>query len=317
MNEISVIVPVYNVEKYISNFIKSIINQTFQDFELILVNDGSTDNSIEIAKQELVNTNINYKIINKENGGQSSARNTGIKNAIGNWIVFPDSDDALQKDYLKLMFEQTKKEEVEVIICDINNVTDENIFEETKRNNNLDKKTGKDFFVDFFMHRISIGPVSLAIKKEVLQKNEILFNENSRYSEEFTFISDVLYSAKQVVHIKEKLYNYCLRGGSVSTGANIEKILNGYNEIIKNAKKYYIADNQYCKIYRKFAMPRWILATARFTAANLNYDDYKELMKKLNAKKEIKKLIFFPDIKTKIASIIFIISMKLFYIISK
>ena len=317
MNEISVIVPVYNVEKYIANFIKSVTNQTFKDFELILVNDGSTDNSIEIAKQELIHANINYKIIDKENGGQSSARNVGINNATGNWIVIPDSDDVLQKDYLKLMFEQTKKENVELIICDINDVTDENIFEETDRNHKSDKKSGKEFFVDFFMHRISIGPVSLMIKKEVLQKNKIMFNENSRYSEEFSFICDVLYSSNQVIHIKEKLYNYCLRGGSVSTGANIEKILNGYNEIIKNGEKYYKIDNQYCRMYKKYAMPRWILATARFTSANLQYDEYKNLMKAFNAKKEIRKLITFPDLKTKVATILFLFSMRIFYNISK
>lgn len=317
MNEISVIVPVYNVEKYISNFIKSIINQTFKDFELVLVNDGSTDNSIEIAKKELTNTNINYKIIDKKNGGQSSARNVGIRNAKGNWIVIPDSDDALQKDYLKLMYEQTKKENIELILCDINDVTDENIFEETKRNNQLDEKSGKEFFVDFFMHKISIGPYSLMIRKEILQKNKILFNENSRYSEEFTFICDVLYSSKKVIHIKEKLYNYCLRRGSVSTGANIEKILNGYNQIIENGEKYYKTDNEYCKTYRKYAMPRWILATARFTALNIEYDTYKKLMKKLNAGKEIRKLITFPDLRTKIAAIIFLFSKRLFYNISK
>lgn len=317
MSKVSVVVPVYNVEKYISNFIKSVINQTFKDFDLILVNDGSTDKAIEIAESLLVNSNVKYKIINKENGGQSSARNEGIKNATGEWIVIPDSDDALQKDYLKIMFEQTQKENVELIICDINEVTDDTIFEETDRKNELEQKSGKEYFVDFFMHKISIGPYSLMIKKEILQNNKILFNESSRYSEEFTFICDLLYSSNEVIHLTEKLYNYCLRGGSVSTGANIEKILNGYNEIIKNGKKYYETDNEYCKLYKKYAMPRWILATARFTAANLEYEKYKKLMKKLNAKKEIKKLITFPNFKTKIAAILFLFSQKLFYKVSK
>ena len=317
MCKVSVVVPVYNVEKYITNFLKSVINQSYKDFELLLVNDGSTDNSVEIAESILKGSDVRYRIINKENGGQSTARNVGINAAQGEWIVIPDSDDALQKDYLKLMIEQTEDNSVDVVICDINNVTDENIFEEVLRTSATEKKSGKEFFEDFFMHRVAIGPVSLMIKKELLLKNKILFNENSRYSEEFTFICQVLCSANQVVYVKEKLYNYCLRGGSVSTGANINKILNGYKEIIKNAEKYCNTNDIYCENYRKFAMPRWILGTARFTAANMKYEDYKKLMKELNAKNEIRKLVKFPNLKTKIAAAVFCVSMKLFYNVSK
>ena len=87
MCEISILVPVYNVEKYISKCIKSILEQSFKNFELILVNDGSTDKSLDICKKfELIDSRI--RIINKKNGGLSSARNTGIENAKGKYIIF-------------------------------------------------------------------------------------------------------------------------------------------------------------------------------------------------------------------------------------
>ncbi len=146
MKEISIIVPIYNTEKYIENFIKSVIQQTFKNFELILINDGSKDKSIEKAENLLKSTNIEYIIINKKNGGQSSARNVGLKEANGNWIVIPDSDDVLQKDYLEIMYNQTKNKNIEVIICDLNNVKDENIFEETIRTNRVEEKIRKKFF---------------------------------------------------------------------------------------------------------------------------------------------------------------------------
>ncbi len=181
----------------------------------------------------------------------------------------------------------------------------------------MKKKFGKNFFEDFFMHRIQIGPISLMIKKELIQNINLLFNENSRYSEEFIFICKLLYNTNKAIHVKEKLYNYCLRNGSVSTGANLEKIINGYNEILKSNVLYKDKEEKSCKLYNKYAMPRWILATARFTASNLKYEQYKELMNKLNAKKEVKRLFSFPDVKTKIAAIIFCISLSTFYNISK
>lgn len=317
MKEISVIVPIYNKEKYINNLLKSIKEQTYENFELILVNDGSNDKSIEIAEENLKKSQLKYRIINKENGGQSTARNKGIKEAEGKWIVMLDADDTIQKDYLKILFESVKKCEADVAICDIRMVNDCNIFGESERTHMLESKDGKEFFKDFILHRISIGPPSLMIKKDLLDEYNIKFNEKSKYSEEFIFITDLLYNANKVVHVKEELYNYCLRSGSVSTGANIEKIINGYKQIEKYSKKYKDNINNYEEIYNKYALPRWILATARFTAKNMTYDNYKELMIQLNAKNKIKQLILFPDSKTKIAAITFCISQKLFYNISK
>lgn len=215
------------------------------------------------------------------------------------------------------MYNATQKHAVEVVICDINNVEDNNIFEESKRTNDIEIKEGKEFFKDFIIHKISIGPYSLMMSREFIRKINLKFNENSKYSEEFIFITDLLYNSNKVIYVKEKLYNYCLRRGSVSTGANLGKILNGYNQIEEYSKKYEDNKNCYEVLYNKYALPRWILATARFTASNLKYCDYKELMKKLKAKEKIKKLITFPELKIKLATVLFIISTPLFYLVSR
>ena len=94
----SIVIPLYNKEKQIANTIKSIQNQTFQEFEMVIVNDGSTDNSVEIVKQ-IADKRI--KLINQENGGVSRARNTGIKNSSFEYIAFLDADDEWEKDYLE------------------------------------------------------------------------------------------------------------------------------------------------------------------------------------------------------------------------
>ncbi|MBQ9833920.1 MAG: glycosyltransferase family 2 protein [Bacilli bacterium] len=302
MTKISVISPVYNGQKYIKNFIKSLKNQTFMDFELLLINDGSTDNTYEIANQELKKSQLKYKIINKKNGGQSSARNLGIEKAKGEYIVLLDSDDTIQKKYLENMYQMALKFDCSVVICDLNRVDDSNIFEESNDDLKYDLKTGKEFMVDFIKHYIEIGPCSLMISNEFIKEISLRFNEKSRYSEEHIFICHLLHEAKNVVHLKQKLYNYCLRSGSVSTGASVDKILNGYNEIINSNIKYKKCNCKYCKEYNKFAMPRWILATARFSSKNMSYKYYKELMLKLEYKSNLKKLYDFPSFIIRISS---------------
>ena len=102
MKLVSVVIPVYNVEKYVEKCLDSVINQTYQNLEIIIVNDGSTDNSLSVCqKKKLSDSRI--KLINKENGGLSSARNAGIECAQGEFICFIDSDDWIELDYIEVL----------------------------------------------------------------------------------------------------------------------------------------------------------------------------------------------------------------------
>ena len=115
MPEISVIVPVYKAEQYLERCVKSILEQTYQNFELILVDDGSPDGS-PILCDKLAEKDSRVHVIHKKNGGASSARNAGLKNAKGNWIAFADSDDWLDKNALKTLYDLAKKYNVPMAI---------------------------------------------------------------------------------------------------------------------------------------------------------------------------------------------------------
>lgn len=115
MPEISVIVPVYKAEQYLKRCVKSILEQTYQDFELILVDDGSPDNSPSLCDEWAKNDN-RIHVIHKENGGASSARNAGLKEATGNWIAFADSDDWLDKAALKTLYDLANQYNVPMAI---------------------------------------------------------------------------------------------------------------------------------------------------------------------------------------------------------
>ena len=104
MIDISVVIPIFRSEKYIGKCIESLLGQSYQNFELILVDDGTDDNSINVAYNLLTKENfLNYKIIRQMNRGQASARNTGLRNALGEFIIFVDSDDIVHRDFLKIL----------------------------------------------------------------------------------------------------------------------------------------------------------------------------------------------------------------------
>ena len=118
---ISVIVPVYNSVKYLDKCIQSILNQTYKNFELLLVNDGSSDNSLEICNLYALKDD-RVKVIDQSNGGVSSARNAGIDYAKGEWITFVDSDDWVHKDYLLQRVALAEERNADVVYCDAENV---------------------------------------------------------------------------------------------------------------------------------------------------------------------------------------------------
>ena len=115
---ISIIIPVYNVESYLERCVDSVLAQTFEDFEVILVNDGSTDNSPEICDEYLTVDN-RIKIIHKDNGGLSSARNSGLDIAKGRYIMFVDSDDWIERNMCQLLYDRIVNTECEMICCEL------------------------------------------------------------------------------------------------------------------------------------------------------------------------------------------------------
>ena len=113
---VTIVVPMYNVEKYIEKCINSLLNQTYQNIEIIIINDGTKDNSLAIAERK-AKEDRRIKIISQPNQGLSAARNTGIDNASGDYICFVDSDDFIHTDYVKLLLECILENDVDISVC--------------------------------------------------------------------------------------------------------------------------------------------------------------------------------------------------------
>ena len=195
--KISVIVPVYNVEQYLPRCIDSILTQTFTDFEVLLIDDGSTDSSGKIC-DEYAEKDERIRVFHKENGGVSSARNLGLDNAIGEWICFSDSDDTMRNNYLQVMLSIEEKTNVDMIVCSI-----------------LRKKYSDRILTlqDFVYEKTQFGnllcnlrkvgllgvPWNKLFKAEIIKNNNLQFDINLDSYEDEIFNLQYLQYAKTVV----------------------------------------------------------------------------------------------------------------------
>lgn len=193
--KISVIVPVYKAEKYLHRCIDSILAQTFIDFELLLINDGSPDNSGAIC-DEYARKDSRISVFHKENGGVSSARNLGLDNAKGEWIAFVDADDWLKCKYLEKLAKQL---DADMIKCDIeptSNISSHKITENNKYDvKQFIEKKGKEF--------IARCVYATLFKTNIIREFNIHFNKQIRYGEDMIFNLQYLYHCQDI-----RLTNY-------------------------------------------------------------------------------------------------------------
>ena len=203
MVAISIVIPVYNIERYLNKCLDSIINQSFKDFELILINDGSTDNSGEIC-DHYAQKDSRVKVIHKDNGGVSSARNIGLDQAKGEWITFVDSDDWVHEDFLKKRHELAIAENADVAYCDLELVYSDH--SEYCRTAEIDPKE-KTQVSSWIRSKSNYSPI-LLIKKELLDYHNLRFMPEVRLCEDLNLILKVILYAKKIVHVKEALYFY-------------------------------------------------------------------------------------------------------------
>ena len=229
--KISVIVPVYGVEKYISKCLNSLVNQTLNDIEIIVVNDGTKDNSQKIIDEYVKKYPDKVKSFIKENGGQGSARNYGLKQATGEYIGYVDSDDYVELDMYEKLYNKAINDNLDIAICGNYNVS------EDYKNKKVDLE-----FIKYEDNKINALLGKKAVWNKIYKKSivEKLEFRSKVWYEDFDFSIKAICSAKKIGYVNEPLYNYLLREGSTMNNSNVVRnleILDAFNEIVKD-KKY-------------------------------------------------------------------------------
>ena len=285
MPKVSVIVPIYNVEKYLEKCINSLLSQTLEDIQIILVNDGSKDNSGNIAKEYEKNNKDRVIYVEKENGGLSDARNYGLKYATGDFIAFLDSDDYIEKNAYEEMYNKAIEENADYVECDF--------IWEFPNKIRVDKQypyKNKKEMLSF----VRVVAWNKLIKRQLITDNNLEFPKGLRYEDvEFTyklipFINKFAYVDKPFIH-------YVQREGSIANVQNertaeiftvLDNVIEFYkknniyeeyrDELEYNYARYLLCSSlkRMCKIKDKTIREK--LLTESWERLNLNFPNWKE-----------------------------------------
>ena len=251
MVKVSVIVPVYNVYEYLEKCLNTLVNQTLKDIEIIVVNDGSPDNSEEII-DKFAKKYDNIKAFKKENGGLSDARNYGIKKATGEYIAFVDSDDYVSYDMYEKMYNKAKSGNFDMVVCDLNYIYPD---KEVRAYANIPHDT-----TDIKKAMINIYPSAWnkLFKRKIISNFEF---KKGIWFEDVEFIYRVLPYIKTIGCVHEPFYQYLQREGSITRKQ--DKRIYNYIDNLNGVVDYYKENDLYDKYYKEleYTYVRYIYAT--------------------------------------------------------
>ncbi len=215
--KISIIVPIYNAENYAERCINSVLNQTYTDFELILVDDGSADNSLALCKA-LAEKDNRITVLHKENGGVSSARNLGLSEATGDYIIFVDSDDYLAPDYCEFLIQTARRTNADIVCTDFFEVTETNC--ERELPDTIIASDDEWIGHDQISYKYCKGEIYLYQVWGKIYKRQTLdglrFDRTLKFAEDVKFVVNALQKAEKVSLRTYKGYYYYRNGSSVT-----------------------------------------------------------------------------------------------------
>lgn len=306
---ISIIIPIYNTEKYLKKCIESILNQTFEEFELLLINDGSTDGCGKIC-DEFALQDDRIKVFHKQNGGESSARNDGLKKANGKWVGFVDSDDICEKNMFEVLYENALNHGADISVCGINSTFIDNL--PYKKNDDFTvKKLNQNQAIKSIFTNIEFASsvCNKIYKKDTILKNNIFFYEDIIDGEDLFFLYYIIKHSFSVIFTQQKLYHYIQHEASYTASGKIEDKMTGIKTFIKIIEEE--VDGENAKIMENYFL-KYLIRIGCYNVRHKEFNKkyhrylikllksykYKILFKfKLGVKnKLIALLLFFPNI---------------------
>ena len=311
---VSVIIPVYNGEEYIQTILNSFMRQKDNDFEIIFVNDGSTDDSFNKLNSAKDNSNLSIIVIDQQNAGVSAARNAGIKNARGGLLCFCDVDDDVTDGYISDMRYVIENNDVELVICKHKLLQ----VDGTEVSNSIDQGTGKVIIKDsisclrdYLYGRMVSGCWTLMVRKELLTKNDLWFAEGYKYSEDLHMVWRLLACSRNVAYLDKALYIYFLRKNSATSKFDIER-LHGH-ELMKSLGNFMDKYSpQFTHEYKKYAASKMMWSITWQSSILFEFKKFKAFIQKYNVKKDMRNLLTFRNRKIALSSAMFLLSPNIF-----
>lgn len=233
MPKVSIIMPVYNTEKYLRRSLEALVNQTLKDIEIIAVNDGSTDQSLDILNEYAERYSC-IRVLSKENGGQATARNLGIRECRGEYVGFADSDDYVDTTMFEKMYRLAKEKDCDMVECYFHFVEEaENRTRELPPRGRVREYTSqKDMLLD-----PQVSPWNKMYRREILLEPDVVFPEGLIYEDTAFYIKTIPY-VKKSAYLDEQLVYYFLRGNSTINANKSLKVGNIF-PVLENILQFY------------------------------------------------------------------------------
>ena len=230
MNDlISVIIPVYNASNYLDKCIMSVLNQTYENLEVLLINDGSKDSSLDIC-YSYEKKDSRVKVITKENEGVSKTRNVGIDNSMGKYLMFVDSDDYLHEKYIEKMYNYLIEKNLSVVTSSMTFVDENyNLLSVYSYKNANDILNFKNISIDLVNTSYFNSVCKMIINSKIIKENKVYFNEKIKFGEDLLFSFNVIQLANNIGYLNFPGYYY-LQNNSSMTHKNSMEIINKYVE---------------------------------------------------------------------------------------
>lgn len=239
---ISIIIPVYNAENFLRNCIESVVAQTFKDWEMVLVNDGSKDGSLAIC-EEYAEKDKRIRVINKQNGGPSSARNIGVREAQGEYVFFLDADDTITPDCIELLYGLAKQHDADYVqgkyqsSClhegwKVQKVQDASLVQKRELPSALsDRREIKRLLLNH--NKIQFTPHNRLVRRQMIIDNGLFFNEQIKVREDFLWMTFVAKYVKRFASCDKPTYNRGYNEESLTNHINKEREIAGYRVLIE------------------------------------------------------------------------------------
>jgi len=270
---VSVIIPAYNVEKYIEGTLNSVLNQTFKDFEIVVVNDGSTDNTSQVAKKILSSSGFPVKVIDQMNCGVSVARNVGMENSMGKYIKFLDGDDRLVPNAIEVLVREIQKCDCGLVYGGQDVITPAGkVIQryEDMYNQEWVDATSEKAIKEFLLSKVHISVNSSLIDRESIDKFGLRFVPGAKYAEDNEFITKVIYYSQNVHYVGQSICLATIRPDSTTRTATLAAFHNVGS--MKRLKRFFEAKGEYeiVEILERYSIP----SAYAWSLGSLAYNGY-------------------------------------------
>lgn len=309
---IDVIVPIYNRAHCIANLVAELEKQTFRDFRVIFVDDGSSDGSCDVINELLPSATFPYTVVRKENGGAGSARNAGLRVADAEWISFVDSDDGLQPEFLEYFYSAGTQSNADLCICNLQMIPEGSGQQAAPLRplayENLSAAEGMRIFCTRW-----IGPVCLFMNRNFQQANSLFFDEACTYCEDAPFITNVIAAAEKIAYIEQETYIYYTHQGSLSRSPRLDKFLSAIQSFRKVESRLAVENSDVARVFNQMGGIRYYIATLRRGAVQLNYNNFIALAKVVNFRRYKKNIKYLRQRAQRVACHLLLFSKTVFY----